>query len=39
LMDYQFVYESGGREIYPNELLNYIKGNRTANVVFTNNKW
>jgi FkbM family methyltransferase len=39
LKDYQFLYESGGREIYPNELLNYIKRNRTANVVFTNNKW
>lgn len=36
---YRFVYESGGRQINKNELLNYIKINRTANVVFTNEKW
>jgi FkbM family methyltransferase len=39
LKGYNFFYESGGRQINKNELLNYIKKNRTANIVFTNNRW
>jgi len=39
LKGYNFIYESGGKPIYPDELLNYIKRNRTANIVFTNQRW
>jgi len=39
LNDYQFIYQAGGKEIYPGDLLNFIMKNRTANIVFTNFKW
>ncbi|HSR18613.1 MAG TPA: FkbM family methyltransferase, partial [Ignavibacteriaceae bacterium] len=39
LKDFQFLYESGGRQINQNELVSYIKENRNAYVVFTNQRW
>jgi hypothetical protein len=38
LNDYQFIYQAGGKEIYPGDLMNYIKKNRITNIVFTNNR-
>lgn len=39
LNNYLFVHVSDGRQINKNELLNHIIRNKTANVVFTNQRW
>lgn len=39
LKDYRFLYESGGKQINQNELVSYIKENRNAYIVFTNQSW
>ena len=39
LKDYKFIYEANGMPIRSADLLNYIKRNRTANIVFTNKRW
>ena len=39
LIDYKFTYETNGVPIRQADLPNYIRRNRTTNIVFTNKNW